>query len=182
MKTPLFFGVGQHPGILGQHKTEYWVNLQQNLHSTFKQFSENKSVITANKLLDYNRARVFLDDTATFMDEDFVMYSLRIDTADSDFQYPQGKIRDVFDDYFDQLGLFNRFAKTDLISYDEIKPYLIYQISIIADKNNLRKNDEFRKALWEYIIYYGYTDVKELCKKFGFKISIDNPNEKQKDE
>lgn len=32
MKTPLFLGVGQHPGMVGQHKTEWWVNLEQNLH------------------------------------------------------------------------------------------------------------------------------------------------------
>jgi hypothetical protein len=128
-------------------------------------------VIIANKLFDYNRARVFLDDTATFIDEDFVIYSLRVDTLNSDFQYPQGKIRDIFDDYLDQLSLFNRFAKTNLITYQEIKPYLSYQISIIADKSNLRKNNEFRKALWDYINYYGYADVKELCENLGYEIS-----------
>lgn len=29
---PLFWGVGQHPGMVGQHKTEWWVNIKQNLH------------------------------------------------------------------------------------------------------------------------------------------------------
>jgi hypothetical protein len=27
-------GVGQHPRTVGQHKTEWWVNMEQNLHST----------------------------------------------------------------------------------------------------------------------------------------------------
>lgn len=140
-------------------------------YTTFKQFSENKSVIIANKLLDYNRARVALDnDSATFLDEDFVIYSLRIDTINGDFKYPQGKIRDIFDDYLDQLSLFNRFAKTELITYEEMKPYLIYQISIIADTNNTRKNMEFRHGLWDYINFYGFTDVKELCKNLGHDI------------
>lgn len=35
MKTPLFLGVGQHPGMVGQHKTEWWVNMEQNLHFIF---------------------------------------------------------------------------------------------------------------------------------------------------
>ncbi len=141
------------------------------VYSTYKQFSENKSVLIANKLLDYNRARVFLDnDSAMFIEEDFVLFSLRIDTLNGDFNYPQGKIRDVFDDYLDQLSLFNRFAKTGLITYDEMKPYLIYQISIIADRNNLRKSQEFRRGLWDYINYYKYNDVRELCENLGYDI------------
>jgi hypothetical protein len=30
-ENAIIFGVGQHPGMVGQHKTEYWVNMEQNL-------------------------------------------------------------------------------------------------------------------------------------------------------
>jgi hypothetical protein len=31
--SPLLEGVGQHPRMVGQHKTEWWVNMVQNLQS-----------------------------------------------------------------------------------------------------------------------------------------------------
>ena len=34
MPTPKL--VGQHPRMVGQHETEWWVNMEQNLHKAAK--------------------------------------------------------------------------------------------------------------------------------------------------
>lgn len=138
--------------------------------SQYNLFSKNSSVIKANKMLDYNRSLISFSDSSFFVEDDLIDYSLRIDTINGEFKFPQSNIRDIFDEYLDQLSLFNRYAKADLISYEQIKPYLIYQISIIADSTNTRKTNTFRNRLWNYIDYYGYEDVQELCKNLGYNI------------
>jgi len=136
-----------------------------------KEFSENKSVKIVNKMLDYNTSKISFDDEeAIFIDDDYVDFSLRVDTIDGTFLDNEVKIRDIFDEYFDQLSLFNRYAKADLIKYEEMKPYLIYQVSIIADTNNLKKSKDFRQRMHTYINYYGFNDVNELYKNLGYDI------------
>jgi len=138
----------------------------------YKEFSENRSVRLVNEMLDYNTRAVTLfdNDSLQALSDDAVFASLVVDSINGEFSKTETKIRDVFDEYFEQLSTFNRYAKTELISYEEIKPYLIYQVSIICDRNNPRKTSEYRKRIWDYIRYYGYTDVKELYKKFGYDI------------
>jgi hypothetical protein len=78
-------------------------------------------------------------------------------------------IKFVFDAFFDRLVLFNNYIKTGLIKVDDIKPYLIYWISILADYNNDRKEKKVRDQIWKYIDEYEYVGVRELCNRFGFK-------------
>jgi len=140
--------------------------------ATFKAFSENRSVKLVNELLDYNARSISLanDNTTTIITDDVLFSSLIIDTLNGDFSDIETKIRDVFDEYFDQLSLFNRYAKANLISYREIKPYLDYQASIIADTSNPRKRNELRYRIWDYINYYGFADVKELYREIGYNV------------
>lgn len=138
----------------------------------FKEFSINKSVSLANEMLDYH-SRLFPllnQDSLVGISDDVLYSALIIDTANSDFSETETKVRDIFDEYFDQLSLFNRYAKTNLIKYEEIKPYIEYQASIIADTTNTRKENLLRLRIWDYINYYGFKDVKELYTNIGYSI------------
>lgn len=138
----------------------------------FKEFSENQSVKLVNELLDYNSRSVTLphDKSETTITDDVLYSSLAIDTLNGDFSEVEVKIRDVFDEYFDQLSLFNRYAKAKLITYEQIQPYLDYQAAIVADISNTRKNNDLRHRIWDYINYYGFCDVKELYQQFGYEM------------
>lgn len=139
----------------------------------FKEFSENSAVRLTNEMLDYNTRAValFEKDSLLPISDDLIYAALVVDTINGDFSMTETKVRDIFDEYFDQLSLFNRYAKANLIQYSEIKPYLIYQASIICDKHNTRKTNDFRFRIWDYLNYYGYTDVKELYENFGYDIT-----------
>jgi hypothetical protein len=52
------------------------------------------------------------------------------------------------------------------------KKYLCYQIEIIADTNNQRKENELRHRIWNYINYYGFKDVNKLYKEMGYDIGV----------
>jgi|GEM_PF-3406345 len=139
--------------------------------SKVKEFHDNKSVVIVNKLLDYSYSKISLDgkDTVEISDKQ-LLKSLRYHVPNGKFSDNEVKLRETFDEYFEQLSLFNRYAKAELISYKEMKPYLIYEIEILCDTTNDRKENELRYKIWNYINSYHFTDVKELCKNLGYDI------------
>jgi hypothetical protein len=62
--------------------------------------------------------------------------------------------------------MFDNYIETGLISVNDIKPYLIYWIRILADKQNDRKPVEVRNQIWKYIDEYGYDRIRTFCNKF----------------
>ena len=95
--------------------------------------------------------------------------SLRTHDETPAFKDEEVIIKGLFDNLFDKLGFFNNYIKTGLIKINDIKPYLIYWIEIIADEKNNRKSYQFRNQLFKYLRKYKYENIFELCEKFGFK-------------
>jgi hypothetical protein len=141
--------------------------------STIKlnEFYSNPSVRIVNKLLDGKNCIIQLDsNTSRLVTQDAVIQAMTIDTVEIDFSPLELKIRNIFDDYFYQLSFFNGYAKTELIDYDKMKPYLETQIRVIADRGDPRKSEEFKQQLQAYINYYGFSDIKELYSALGYPI------------
>ncbi|MCZ4221939.1 hypothetical protein [Pedobacter rhodius] len=136
------------------------------------EFSESKSVKMVQKILDYNNANIplYKENEMESIHDDLVYEALVIDTIRGDFSENESKIREVFDDYFDKLSVFNRYIKSGVIEYEDVKPFLEYQIRILADIKNQRKSEEYKKRVWTYINYYGFHDIEELFLKFGYSI------------
>ncbi|MCC7058464.1 MAG: hypothetical protein IT272_13710 [Chitinophagales bacterium] len=109
-------------------------------------FRSNQAVRTVKSLLDYNEIKVSLNGKDTLRIKDKQLYeTLRHHSEDGFFSDNEVLLRATFDEYFDQLGLFNRYAKAGLIKYDEMKPYLIYEIKIMCDTTNDRKHNDLRE-------------------------------------
>lgn len=141
----------------------------------FRKFQENKSVKLANEILDYDRRKLDLynDSTLVVLDERTVARALIVDSAKHDFDDREARIREVFDEYFDELGLFNRYYKTNVVDSTVLRTYLKYQINLIADPNHKRKSrilKALQKQMWAYLDYYEFRDVQELCKTFSFDV------------
>lgn len=138
----------------------------------FKEFSSNKSVGFVNVLLDNRTCALplFGEGSMVYLSDDALESALIVDTVNFEFSDTEIEIRKIFKEYFDQLSLFNRYAKSNLIKYEQIKPYILYQTEIIADPKNKRKLKPLRRKIWDYLHYYGFTDVVELYENIGFKI------------
>lgn len=156
--------------------TEKWKKAEFSV-SQFRKFQDNKSVQLANQILDYDRKSLPLlkADSLVVVDERLVAHGLLVDTIKPTFNDEESRYREIFDEYLDELALFNRYYKEQVVDSAVLKPFLRYQIREIADTTFRKNSQSLRKlqlTLWNYIDYYQFQDVQELCLMFGFNISL----------
>lgn len=142
----------------------------------FRKFQENRSVQLVNQILDYDRKQLplFTKDDLVTVDERMVERALIIDSLKGSFDDQESKIREVFDEYFDELGLFNRYYQTKVVDSAVLRTYLVYQIKLIADPNHKRKSkllSALQKRMWKYLDYYEFRDVQQLCRTFSYDVT-----------
>ena len=70
------------------------------------------------------------------------------------------------------LGIFNGYLEKWLLKRNDFESDLLYWVTIIGDSNNESKDDATRKALWNYIVKYKFSDVICLLRKFGYDITV----------
>ena len=161
--------------ILEYQKAQKWKKVEF-VAKEMKEFFSDYSVKRALTLLDWNARIIYVKDElgkgieSVYIDDDILMQSWRhhSELPDGKFTKVEALVRDIFDDFLSKLGTFNHYLKTDLVEKEDLKPYLIYWIDMIGKKG--RKNEAVLSALWNFIDQYGYTDVQELCDKYGYNI------------
>ncbi len=134
-----------------------------------KEFESDESVKLIEQALDYTDTKhyAFKKDT---IDIKRGAMDKSLDTAYGDYTGVVAILRNSFDSYFDHLSVFNRYIKSDVMSFEEIKPYLEYYIDIIGDTANPRLSPTSRMLIWSHLNNYHFTDVQELFCLFGYNI------------
>jgi hypothetical protein len=135
-----------------------------------KNFGEVDCTKLIDQALDYTETTHY-KYRDTYVDIDKDKFNKALDTTDGEYVGNALILRNAFDCYFDNLSLFNRYIKSKVMTFKEIKPYLEYYVKIIADTNNVRIDKQSRKQLWIYLNKYDFVDVKELCCLYGYNIS-----------
>lgn len=80
-------------------------------------------------------------------------------------------LRSWFDDFLNGLCNFEYYIKSKLISAEELRPYIIYWIRVIGDREYRREGASgFYEQLFTYIHKAGYTDVQKLFERYGYRI------------
>jgi hypothetical protein len=172
--TLLFTVVAVIITFLTYQASQKW-KIAEFMSSKISEYSQNKSVKIVNQFLDYNACRIEIDSSKYIVITDKVLYeALVIDKKRADFSKIELKIRNIFDEYFNKQAEFNRYIESGVFESDKLKPFLDYQISIIADTTHSPHNDKksikLKHRIWDYINYYGFTDVNKLYKKLGYNI------------
>ncbi len=90
------------------------------------------------------------------------------------FSVEEAKIRDTYDIFLTRLDRFSTFIDAKLIDADELRPFINYWIDAITKNTEPEKDAEWRCALLTYIIFYEYSGVQSLLKRYGINI---NPKE-----
>jgi hypothetical protein len=90
------------------------------------------------------------------------------------FTNEEAKIRDTYDVFLTRLDRFHTFIDAKLIDEEELNPFINYWIDAITENTEPEKDAQWRFALLSYIIFYGYTGVLALFRKYGKEIKLDD--------
>jgi len=144
-----------------------------------KVFQKDTAVQLVTQILDWDKRTLplFKGGGNFYVSETRVESALMVDSMKSDFDTVETRIRDVFDEYFEELGRLDRYYKEGVMDTTMLRPVLSYQLALVADIHHKRKSDDLsalQKRLWEYIDYYKFADVQDLFKTFGYNINPKN--------
>ncbi|MEM9004825.1 MAG: lipase family protein [Cyanobacteria bacterium P01_F01_bin.86] len=80
-------------------------------------------------------------------------------------------LRDWFDQFLGALEACNNAIEAGVITAEDIRPFIIYWIQIISDRDMRRKGGSgFYDQLFHYIYWSGYDGVQKLFERYGYKI------------
>jgi len=80
-------------------------------------------------------------------------------------------LRRWFNKFLDDLSHFEHFIESGLITAEELKPWLIRWLRLIADRQYKQSDrSKFDDQLYTYIHVAGYEDVEALFQRYGYQI------------
>jgi len=166
-------------GIKRYSKDQVWKR-SEFIAKEIKEFTSDKKVIASLYMLDWSARYIELFPDKEKYDERFhkvdraililalQIHEDRIKVGSEDrFTRVEVAIRDHFDQFLFYLERFSLFIELNLISADELKPYLEYWILGIA--NDIES--ELRDALYRYIKFYKFKGVVKLFSCYQIDIT-----------
>src|SRR5437763_11927774 len=99
------------------------------------------------------------------------------DKAKPRFTASEARLRDTYDTFLGYLERFANYVRSELVTAEEFKPYLIYWIDSIAivEDADYEGDAEWRCSLLTFINYYKYSGVKLLFSLYDRNIEPDGP-------
>jgi len=181
-------------GVYQYRRSKRWERIEF-LRKAVKEFESDPDIWTALKILDSEEYRDYTittgDKTLTFQATNELLYaalSSHKDRIDQKRQFdalqksiPDGPaleqyqmtsaIRDWFNKMLNGLEHFGYFVESGLFTANEIRPWMIYWIRLIADRTYRRPgSSKVYDYLYSYIHEYGFYGVIRLFEEFGYRI------------
>lgn len=169
-------------GLWQYARAQSWQRLQF-VASQMANFFADPEVRTALLLLDYSRIRLNTDGTrattpgtGSVFDDDLCTRALRLHTEFADqeenFGPDEMMVRSVFDALLTRLEDLDHFLVSELVSADDLEPYLKYWLRIMLDPASEWKPRVFYEAVSKFITGYGYRGVQHLAESVaGIKLT-----------
>lgn len=179
-------------GLRQYRRSEQWKR-SEFVAKEMKEFESDPTVQNALQLVDWGTREInlFLKQNPT--ENDFITITREVQwkallphkikptykgdfpgsNSGANFSPEEAKIRDTYDTFLRRFERFSSFIKSELVSPDEFKPYLIYWVDSIASSDNesdARKDAAWRLSLLTYINYYKYSGVQYLFNLYGKNI------------
>lgn len=164
-------------GLLQYIKAQKWKRAEF-VAKEIKEFESNHTIQIAMQMLDWNARKFKLfqeeesDEREVVVNDDILCSALVPHDETTKFTRVQLCIRDIFDHFLDALVRFEHFIQSDLVNHKEFRPYLIYWIEIMGNKDSKRKPSIFYERLWGYIVFYKYSHVQKLFSRYGYDIFL----------
>jgi hypothetical protein len=141
-----------------------------------KDFNTGAMVKNVMSILDWGSRYVELFPTKTNYDDRFAKVDRQIlksalqyhkfkiaDSTNDRYTRTEVAIRDNFDCFLSYFERFEHFIEAELITIEELKPYLQYWIDTISENIEI----DVRNFLFHYIDKYRYKGTQDLFIRFG---------------
>ncbi|MCA9571715.1 MAG: hypothetical protein KC656_27950, partial [Myxococcales bacterium] len=80
-------------------------------------------------------------------------------------------VRDAFERLCDELVLVESSVASGLVQEAHVQRHFGYWLAILGAPERNGHDAAFRDRLWEYVERWGYRDVQDLCRRFGYEIT-----------
>jgi hypothetical protein len=182
-------------GVYQNHQKEKWHRIEF-LRQTVKEFEQDPEIWKALKILDFEEYRDYEIDLgekrvsfqatnellcaalASHQERigrkqklDQLTATGKVDPNDLEQYQIESSLRDWFNKLLNGLEHFGYFVESGLFTINEIRPWLLYWIRLIADRDYKRPGaSKVYDQLYTYIHDYEFAGVLQLFEQFGYRI------------
>jgi hypothetical protein len=151
----------------------------QHAQSLVEKFLEKRNTIKAFEILDTigdvectSKYDAKKKETIDITDE-FLIGALSTFDQKKENDESEIVIRDIFDDFFDDLSTFQGHIESGLIKLQDIRPYLEYWMGELGGHGRVRSTD-FADQVARYLNYFGFERTLTLARSMGYPFNILN--------
>jgi len=147
---------------------EYGENLKWNRNKfmldeidKFRSIQTTKSV---EKILDWNGINVEVYGTEIYVNDEILFEALQTHDVKQKFSKDEVLLRNLFDEYFDNLTKLIYMCETKMISSNNFKLFMSYWLDILSSKNK-NKPKKVHDQILRYLEYYRFFTLKNYLIK-----------------
>jgi hypothetical protein len=129
----------------------------------YEKFSNLESTKKVEKLLDWNKITLNINNSEIIVDDSFLVESLKTHNQKAKFDFNEVYIREIFDEYFNGLTELIILSKTGLIDKKNLKKFTKYWVEIINGKNK-NKPEVFVETINNYLEFYKFSEIIKFIK------------------
>lgn len=124
-------------------------------------FHSVESTKIMETLLDWNGTKVTIKGKEVFVDDEILLNSLYTHDVKHSFTKLEFELRDVFDEYFDNLSKLIFMSKSGLIDKKNLIMFLEYWLKILSGRMN-NKSREMVEQITKYLDFYEFTALRDF--------------------
>jgi hypothetical protein len=133
----------------------------QYAQTLIKEFLEKESTEKAFEILDTDDPVDFDDGDETItieMTDEFLIGALSTFDQKEDNTDEESIVRNIFDEFFNDLSIFQSYIEAKLVHLSDISPYLEYWMRALTGREKIR-GMEFAQQAAKFLTYFGYKRV-----------------------
>jgi hypothetical protein len=133
------------------------INWQKNkfLLEQLEIFHNLESTKTMEKLLDWNACTIEINGESVYIDDNVLMSAFSTHDTKHKFTKQESFLRNLFDEYFDNITKLIFMSKTGLIKKKNFIIFMQYWLKILSGRTN-KKTLELSNQIQRYIRFYEF--------------------------
>lgn len=127
-------------------------------------FRSIESTKIMEKILDWNGINVDVHGTEIYVNDEILFDALQTHDVKQKYNKDEVLLRNLFDEYFDNITKLIYMCETKMISSKNFKLFMSYWLDILSSKNK-NKPKKVHDQILKYLEYYRFFTLKNYLLK-----------------